>query len=274
MKKQFAKITLAAIFLFCFAASSSFAQEKVEDKRVPFSLMFDNIGCNLLHNFTHNYGLNYAVGTLATYGMIKSGIDWKWNKYANENDWLRYVGMPSGLVGFALPVAMPLALYFGSDSKETQITGLALGQSALLAFGVSSGIKAFTGRHAPDIGGKDRPAEDFSGDFKFGFFRRGVWDGWPSSHTMVAFSMAATLAELYPNSTAVAVAAYSYATFVGVGMSFMAHWGSDVVAGMLMGIALGKTVGKSFYALKSEKKERSNLSFYFVPNGVGLVCRF
>jgi len=266
-------VPLFFLILFSYFANSVFAQEE----RVPFSLMFDNIGYNFLGSFTHNYGMNYAVGTFATYGMIESGVDWKWNRMAYNNRELTYVGMPSGLIGFLVPVAAPLGFYYygkSQESKELQITGLALGQAALLGFTISSGIKVFTGRHEPDIRGRSGKTEDYSDDFKFGFFRRGAFNGWPSSHTATAFAMAAALAELYPDNTAIAVGAYSYAAFIGAGMSLMAHWASDIVAGALIGIAVGRTVGKNFGRLLNGKEEDSRVSFYVVPYGAGVVYRF
>ncbi|MDR2579691.1 MAG: phosphatase PAP2 family protein [Fibromonadaceae bacterium] len=269
---HFAMPTLFFIVFSCFA-SKALAQEE----QVPFSLMFNNIGYNFLGSFTHNYGMNYAVGTFATYGMIVSEVDWKWNRVAYNNRELMYAGMPSGIIGFLVPVAAPLGFYYygkNHENKELQITGLALGQAALLGFSISSGMKVFTGRHEPDIRGRTGKTEDFSDDFKFGVYRRGAFNGWPSSHTATAFAMAAALAELNPDNTAIAVGAYSYAVFIGAGMSLMAHWASDIVAGALIGIAVGRTVGKNFYRLLDEKEEESKVSFYVVPNGAGLVVRF
>ncbi|MDR0516262.1 MAG: phosphatase PAP2 family protein [Fibromonadaceae bacterium] len=261
---------LLFFIVLSYFASGVLAQEK----QVPFSLIFDNIGYNFLGSFAHNYGMNYAVGSFATYGMIESGVDWKWNRLAHDNRELTYAGMPSGIMGFLVPVAAPLGFYYYGKSHELQITGLALGQAALLGFTVSSGIKVFTGRHEPDIRGKSGKTEDYSDDFKFGFFRRGAFNGWPSSHTATAFAMAAALAELNPDNTAIAAGAYSYATAIGVGMSFVAHWASDIVAGALIGIAVGRTVGKNFYRQLNDKEEESKISFYAMPNGAGIVYRF
>jgi len=166
------------------------------------------------------------------------------------------------------------------DDKNLQVTGLALGQAALLGFTVSSGIKAFTGRHAPDIidnslVNNNRKETDFSGDFKFGFMERGVFDGWPSSHTATAFAMASALATMYPDNKSVAIWAYSYATFVGLGMSVMAHWASDIVAGALIGVAIGKTVGKSYRNFfENGEDKKNNLSWFVTPNSVSLVYQF
>ncbi len=58
-------------------------------------------------------------------------------------------------------------------------------------------------------------------------------------------------------------------------MSLMAHWASDIVAGALIGIAAGRTVGKNFARLRDGKEEEeSKISFYVVPNGAGIIYRF
>ncbi|MCL2283109.1 MAG: phosphatase PAP2 family protein [Fibromonadales bacterium] len=272
----------AIIFIIFLAVFVSAEQE--ED--VPFLLLFDNIGYNFLGSFAHNYGMNYAVGSFATYGMVVSGVDWKWNRVAYNNSGVAIAGIPSGIIGFAAPFAAPVAFYYygkNQNDKKMQIAGLAVAQAALLGFTVSSGIKAFTGRSAPDIMekaimGRDNGREeegDYSDDFKFGFMKRGVFHGWPSSHTATAFAMASALAEVYSDNTAVVIGAYSYAAFIAAGMSVTAHWASDVVAGALIGVAIGKTVGKSFSRhLNDKKAEESRVSFYAMPNGAGIVFRF
>jgi hypothetical protein len=172
-----------------------------------------------------------------------------------------------------------------------------MGQAAILGVLISSSIKAFTGRRDPGIMSGiisgERDSEDFSGDFAFGFMERGVFSGWPSSHTAVIFAMAVTLAELYPKNTGLKAAAYSFATLTGVGMSLFTHWASDAFAGALIGIAIGKSVGKSYKEMldvhsnlnDSETNSSSgmsnmpgfnltdNLSFYIYPNSVGInIC--
>ena len=59
---------------------------------------------------------------------------------------------------------------------------------------ISSAYKAVTGRVHPahTIG------EDISADFRFGWMRGGVFWGWPSSHTTIAFAMAVTVFTLFP----------------------------------------------------------------------------
>jgi membrane-associated phospholipid phosphatase len=106
--------------------------------------------------------------------------------------------------------------------------------------------------------------------------------------------MAVALAEMYPKNIGVKIAAYSYATLTGIGMSLFAHWASDTVAGALIGYAIGKSVGKSFKELLDKYSNLNgsetlssndinnmtginitkNLSFYIMPNYMGLGMRY
>src|SRR5208283_5065336 len=126
-------------------------------------------------------------------------------------------------------------------------TGWAIGQAALIGSLLSSTYKAFTGRVHPEhfIGA------DLSHDFRFGWLRGGVFWGWPSSHTTIAFAMAVTVFTLYPKQRWLGVAAILYAFYVGIGVSLTIHWFSDFVAGAIIGSVIGAVVGKSF---GSEKK--------------------
>jgi membrane-associated phospholipid phosphatase len=252
---------------------------------VPFSLLFYKFGWNTLHSFTFNYGQNFIISGLGTYTMIKTGIDWEWNRLAYHNQALVYAGMPSGLIGALVPIGLPLGFYlYGrrTENYDYQVAGLAMGQAAILALGITSTIKFFTGRRPPGIIDQD-PGPDYSGDWAFGIMNRGVFNGWPSSHTAVAFAMAAALTELYPESWGLKIGAYSYAAFIGVGMSFMAHWLSDSVAGALVGYAIGKSVGAGFRGLAGGSGSAASpgefalaerASFYITPLETGIVVRW
>jgi membrane-associated phospholipid phosphatase len=309
---------IVVVFILCFCsfqlvfaeADSETSGENItlpnKTDTIPFSTLFYQFGANTLHSFTYNYGVNYLLSGLGTYYMVHSGLDWKWNRLAYNNVGLAYAGAPFGIIGFAVPVAIPLWMYFYGKSRknpEYQITGLALGQAAILGLLVSSSIKTFTGRRPPGIldpgildgvinGRTD--SENYSADFAFGFMNRGVFDGWPSGHTAVAFAMATALVELYPNNLALRIGAYSYATLIGVGMSLFAHWASDSIAGALVGYSIGKSVGRSYKKLlnRSGAYDSSggnisgsastlpglniteNLSVYFYPNDVGVCVRY
>lgn len=64
-------------------------------------------------------------------------------------------------------------MYYGSDNHDIQFDGLAMGQAALLGWGYTSVIKAFTGRIPPHVreaaDGDENFQDDYSDGFRFGF---------------------------------------------------------------------------------------------------------
>jgi hypothetical protein len=94
-------------------------------------------------------------------------------------------------IGGLIPIALPLILLtIGSLSKSAKpsLAGWAAGQAELVGALVAAGCKAITGCVHPARG----LGPDISHMFRFGFWRGGVFWGWPSSHTTIAFAMAAT----------------------------------------------------------------------------------
>jgi len=274
MKHINCKIKGSLIYIFLFISAYAFSQDSL---RIPLSKLFYRIDRNFIGSFTYNYGLNELLAASFSYGIVKSGIDWKWNRLAVDNSWIPTVGMPAAIVGGLVPLAAPLGLYLYGHSHENenlQITGLALGQAAMLGLAISTGIKALTGRRPPGILGSTRDDNDYSGDFRFGFLQRGAFNGWPSSHTTIAFAMAVTLIELYPDNTTLKIGALAYASLIGLGVSTNIHWLSDAVAGTLIGYAIGKTVGKSFRSLMNQTNKQQVYQFYATPVSIGFSYNF
>jgi membrane-associated phospholipid phosphatase len=89
---------------------------------------------------------------------------------------------------------------------------------------------------------------DSSHGFQFGFLKGGVFWGWPSSHTTVAFAMAACLIALYPKNKMLVPLSALYALYVGFAVSVTIHWLSEFVAGAIIGSMIGMVVGRSFKA--------------------------
>lgn len=150
--------------------------------------------------------------------------------------------------GTVVPVIVPVVLLMAGylwRRKPVVILGWALGQAALLGWVVSSFYKIFTGRPGPHFRGRG-PIPDISRVFRFGFWRGGIFWGWPSSHTAVAFGMAFTVVFLYPRNRTVRTLALVYAVVVGAGVSMSIHWFSDVVAGAVLGGIIGSVVGSTF----------------------------
>jgi membrane-associated phospholipid phosphatase len=258
------------IFIFLFSPQLNYSQEKPDlSSPVPFYDLFYHLDRHLLGIYSMTDAL-YQLATIPiTYALIKTGADWQWNNYAYNH------GLSSSFAaaeaGTIAPVLIPLSLYFygwSTDNRDLEVTGLAVGQSALLAVGIASFYKALTGRRPPNDRDVPRGGTDYSSDFHFGFLRRGAYDGWPSSHTMVAFAMASTLNSLYPDNLILSVISYTCASFIGIGVSTNIHWLSDVVAGGLIGYTIGKTVGEGFRGLKDHDSSSSSFNFSILPNGV------
>lgn len=143
-----------------------------------------------------------------------------------------------------LPVGLFLVGWLGKNTY-TRLTSFALIQAVLLGSFISSVYKAFTGRVQPD---RLNTLIDNSHSFNFGFLEHGIFWGWPSSHTTIAFAMAVTLAILYKKNLFIRYGSLLYALYVGVGISVSIHWFSEFFAGSLVGSAIGIAVGTSFLA--------------------------
>ena len=137
---------------------------------------------------------------------------------------------------------MLLALGFLARNTRTILTGWAIAQAELLGALIVIAYKSFTGRAHP----MHSVGADLSHVFRFGFLRGGVFWGWPSSHTTIAFAMALTVFTLFPKHCWLGTTALLYALYIGLGVSMTIHWFSDFVAGAIIGSVIGVVVGKSF----------------------------
>lgn len=186
--------------------------------------------------------------------LVLSGADWQYF-LATRNATLQNFLFPAVILGGIIPMFSPFVLWtIGSMRKNVQIKNIAftLGQAAILGWFISSLIKGFTRRIPPEFRhvmantADLANATDITREFHFGLFREGIFWGWPSSHTAVAFATAVALFTLFPKNPKVKYFALIYAFYVGIGISVSIHWFSDFVAGALVGSVIGLTVGKSF----------------------------
>ena len=209
---------------------------------------------NVLAIFSGRNLLWHALAIGLTVGIVMSGLDWSYYLATRGNEFQSLV-RPAILLGTIIPVLGTLGiLLVGEAGKNRRLitTAWALGQAALLGYLISCVYKAFTGRLPPPFRGfrmsaaSDSSLMDSSHGFQFGFLKGGVFWGWPSSHTTVAFAMAACLIALYPKNRLLVFLPSLYALYIGFSVSVSIHWLSEFVAGAIIGSVTGTVVGRSF----------------------------
>ena len=207
-------------------------------------------------------GMNLVLQFVAfalTYALVASGFDWWYFQHTYQAG-MHGVLFSAVIVGFLLPVVFPVTfLLFGFFGRSFRLRtiGFATGQAAILGLAVSSFYKVFTGRVGPHgMRAAVAPLIDISRDFRFGFYRGGAFQGWPSSHTATAFAMSFAVVALFPGKNWKHVlargAAIAYAFYIGIGVSTNIHWFSDFAAGAIIGAVIGLAVGNAF--LRRERK--------------------
>ena len=200
---------------------------------------------NIIGCFRGRMLLWHLAAILLTVILVASGFDWFYFS-ATRSPVLYEWMIPSAPIGGLVPLVLPLTLiltgYITLHFRIARI-GWAIGQAELLGSLISSIYKAFTGRVHPAL---HEVGTDISHDFRFGFLRGGMFWGWPSSHTTIAFAMAAAVFTLFPKKRWLGWLAMAYAGYIGLGVSMTIHWFSDFVAGAIIGTVIGVVVGRSF----------------------------
>jgi membrane-associated phospholipid phosphatase len=204
---------------------------------------------NILRNIASLYkgtNLLWQIGfVIVTVIFVGAGLDWHIFQISRGMT-LQSLAFPAVVLGSLLPIVIPIAmLAYGllTKNKKAITVTYALGQAALLGVGISSFYKVFTGRSGPP---ETFVTTNTSTMFHFGFYRGGAFEGWPSSHTSVAFATSIALVMLYPDNKYIKYLAPLYALYIGLGVSITIHWFSDFIAGAILGTMIGIAVGKSF----------------------------
>jgi membrane-associated phospholipid phosphatase len=185
----------------------------------------------------------HLTAMVLTLALVVSGFDWQYFLHTRSpalRSWL----FPAVPIGGLLPILLPLTLFvLGSVTRSapTRLIAWAIGQAEVIGGIVAAGYKAITGRAHPAHG----IGTDLTHVFRFGLLRGGVFWGWPSSHTTIAFAMAVAVFKLFPKQKWLGYLAISYAFYIGLGVSMTIHWFSDFVAGAVIGTVVGVVVGTS-----------------------------
>jgi membrane-associated phospholipid phosphatase len=212
---------------------------------------FHKLPRNIICIFTFKNLIWHILAIALTYIIVNTGIDWAWFLLV-RHDTINTILFPAVIIGAIIPIILPLCLLLiGKIRKNKSIyegrrimnAAYALGQAAILGSFISSIFKAFTGRIQPDL---SNLVTDISNGFQFGFWEHGIFWGWPSSHTTIAFAMSFALIYLYPRNKIIKYTAFAYALYIGLGISIGIHWLSEFVAGAIIGTVIGIVVGKCF----------------------------
>jgi membrane-associated phospholipid phosphatase len=163
------------------------------------------------------------------------------------------------VAGYFVPIVVPLGLYLGglgAEHAELATAGAAAAQAVFVQGVVISTLKWLTDRAGPYHDGK--PDRDRSGfgllhntndphDFDFNPFALNGALRWPSGHAASHVALVSSLVAFYPQEPWLAVVGYAAVLTVSAGMiEGDAHWLSDVLAGLLMGHAIGWQIGTQF----------------------------
>jgi len=207
-------------------------------------MFFLTLPRNIIDCFRGRMLIWHIVAILLTVILVSSGFDWQYF-LSTRSPMLRSGMFPAVVIGGLLPIVLPLSLLgLGGISRNAQmrVIGWAVGQAELIGAFVAAAYKAVTGRAHP----LHFVGEDISRTFRFGLLRGGVFWGWPSSHTTIAFAMAVTIFRLFHQQRWLGYAAMTYAFYVGLGVSMTIHWFSDFAAGAILGTVIGVVVGSCF----------------------------
>lgn len=192
-----------------------------------------------------NYLGWYALAVVLTAALSISNIDAWYFAYFQDTNAYAFFGL-AGLLGFFVPIiGWGVLLIVGSINKSQRLQKAAwmFALSGVIGYLFSTFLKLFTGRVGPPHGIVSNLIE-LSHKFQLGIYEGGVFWGWPSSHTTVAFAGSVALAVYYKDKKWVGVLAIIYATYIGIGASMSFHWLGDVVAGIIFGSIIGMVVGK------------------------------
>jgi len=209
------------------------------------------LGKNALSSYTGSNALFHLSGLAATLLIVQSGLDTQVHNYFARHQFMDRYSRPAVVVGAYFPAALGAGLLatglIGGGSRLAT-AGSAVLQASALSAGAMLTLKALTGRPGPD----PMVHEDDSASrvFRFGFLRGGVFHGWPSGHLMTNTAAITSLMAFYGDKTLLNIAGgvslgYLFLSVISHHRSSM-HWFSDEVAGTLMGIAIGTTVGREF----------------------------
>jgi membrane-associated phospholipid phosphatase len=252
---------------------------------VNFAL-FGNFGNNIISSFGGRNLLYHFAAVAVTPILVNGDVDYRVEHFFNRHPTYGELAAPVPFTGELLPfVAGGSLLAYASFKKDEEVLGasFAVIQASLIELMDNVALKAITGRPGPNWR-RVSNMEDLSEEFRFGFLRGGVYNGWPSGHTGATMAVVSALTNYYPNKMWLKIAGYSLVAYTMYGVVSVhrggMHWFSDAVAGALMGYAIGSTVGKYYRSLYLSltgahfNGSSKRLLIGITPDGFGVSYRF
>ena len=246
---------LALGFGLCAQAQTSPAPNagsQLPDAPTPQAPAPDDVSVrNLPRNFLHDqaaiwtspkdirmHDLAWLIPLAAATGVALGTDHYVMTRVVSKNPGFNQANInASNAIVYSL-VATPVALYgFGriEQDEHAREAGILAAESMLDGVVVEQGLKLVFWRERPD--------QDQSRG-RFFQSNAGVDSGFPSSHTLIAFSAASALAAEYPNRW-VQLLLYTGATGVGVTRVLgRDHFPADVLVGAALGWLIGHNVVK------------------------------
>jgi membrane-associated phospholipid phosphatase len=225
--------------------------------------------------------LSHGAAVGLTAGMSAGGLDHRLRvgvqREVEGSDVAARFAWGTVVGGYLLPVVLaPGMLAVGrlAGSKDTSRAGAAAVQALVLTVGVTFALKALTGRPFPLNGGDPRAPDRL----EHPSYAR-LWGppslarvAWPSGHTAAGFALASSFTGALPGRWWVPAVSYPLAVALGVGMVVGDHhWASDVLAGALMGQAIGAAAGRSFSRGASTERRALVVAPLPVARGAGVT---
>ena len=241
----------------------------------------DRLGCNLLDAGTGENLLFYGAAVLSTMELSASGADHQIRVAFEERLGSRDfsdVTVPLGY--YALPAIGALLYGSGLVARDTKLAaaGAAALQAMTVTFATTVLLKGLTGRPFPNHGGDPTSPDrllhpEWAREWRGPLLENSAW---PSGHTSVAVALAASLSGFYADVAWLPWLLYPSASVIAFGMMSGAHhWASDVVAGALMGHAIGSSIGHDFRRMQDTRTPTSRIALVpFGTAGVALITSF
>ena len=258
---------ILVLVLFTAFASFAHAETPAADSTSVDSAAIDSAQkLSPLNHLGHNMLLS-AFGWPLGFHMLGGALTYKFSMKNNDLMVARFVARqdqlvygiaftPGMMMGTFFPILVPGYMYFISDNRALNNTGAVAVQATAVTFLYNNILKAISAREHPDA---ELNSGERSRDFKWGFFRRGVFYGWPSGHSMTNAAMAMSIASYNRDKPLVVAGCALYAGYIATSMVLgakgEAHWFSDAVAGTLMGASIGWYIGSVFYKEKVGEKQ-------------------